>query len=233
MEESMNLIEKALAEGRSALSEHESKQLLSSFGIPVTHEVIARDAAEAASLASGIGFPVVLKASGAGLSHKTEVGGVALNLGNEHEVRKEGERLLKIRGSEGLLVQEMVKGSREIVCGLMRDPQFGVCVMFGIGGILTEVLEDIVFRIAPLTPADSRDMIAEIRGRKIVEPFRGEAAADLDVLCRTLVALGEIGLRHEEVIGVDINPLKIRPDGKPVAVDALVVLRARSPLPAA
>ena len=174
-----------------------------------------------------------MKASGAGLSHKTEVGGVALNLGNEHEVRREGERLLKIKGSEGLLVQEMVKGSREIVCGLMRDPQFGVCVMFGIGGILTEVLEDIVFRIAPLTPADSRDMIAEIRGRKIVEPFRGEAAADLDVLCRTLVALGEIGLRHEEVIGVDINPLKIRPDGKPVAVDALVVLGARSPLPAA
>ena len=115
----------------------------------------------------------------------------------------------------------------------MRDPQFGVCVMFGIGGILTEVLEDIVFRIAPLTPADSRDMIAEIRGRKIVEPFRAEAAADLDVLSRTLVALGEIGLRHEEVIGVDINPLKIRPDGKPVAVDALVVLGARSPLRAA
>ena len=223
MEESMNLIEKALAERRSALSEHESKQLLSSFGIPVTHEVIARDAAEAASLASEIGFPVVLKASGASLSHKTEVGGVALNLGNEQEVRQEGERLLKIR-AEGLLVQEMVKGGREIVCGLMRDPQFGVCVMFGIGGILTEVLEDIVFRIAPLTIADSRDMIAEIRGRKIVEPFRGEAAADLDVLCRTLVALGEIGLQHEQVIGVDINPLKIRPNGKPVAVDALVVL---------
>jgi acetyl-CoA synthetase (ADP-forming) len=226
MEESMNLIEKALAEGRSALSEHESKQLLSSFGIPVTHEVIARDAAEAATLALGIGFPVVLKASGAGLSHKTEVGGVALNLGNEHEVRKEGERLLKIKGCEGLLVQEMVKGGREIVCGLLRDPQFGVCVMFGIGGILTEVLEDIVFRIAPLTVADSRDMIAQIRAAKIVGPFRGEAAADLDLLCKTLVALGEIGIQHEEVIEVDINPLIIRADGKAVAVDALVVLGA-------
>ena len=229
----MNMIEKALAEGRSTLNEHESKQLLSSFGIPVTNEVIAQDAAEAASSAATIGFPVVLKASGASLSHKTEVGGVALNIGTEAEVRKEGERLLKIPGCDALLVQEMVKGGREIVCGLMRDPQFGVCVMFGIGGILTEVLEDIVFRIAPLTTADSRDMIAEIRGRKIVEPFRGEAAVDLDVLCRTLVALGEIGLQHEEVIGVDINPLKIRPDGKPVAVDALVVLSARSPLPAA
>ena len=222
----MNLIDKALAEGRSALSEYESKRLLSSFGIPVTHEAIARDAAEAASLASGIGFPVVLKASGARISHKTEVGGVALNLRTEQEVRKEGERLLRIEGTEGLLVQEMVKGAREIVCGLMRDPNFGVCVMFGIGGILTEILEDIVFRVAPLTLEDSADMISEIRGRKIVEPFRGEAAADLEVLCATLVALGEIGLRHKEVVGVDINPLKIRPNGQPVAVDALVILAA-------
>ncbi len=176
----MNMIEKALAEGRSALTEHESKELLSSFGIPVTNEVIARDAAEAASSAATIGFPVVLKASGASLSHKTEVGGVALNLRTGEEVRKEGERLLKIPGCEALLVQEMVKGGREIVCGLMRDTQFGPCVMFGIGGILTEVLEDIVFRIAPLTLSDARDMVAEIRGKKMVEPFRGEGAADMD-----------------------------------------------------
>ncbi|MGC9965160.1 MAG: acetate--CoA ligase family protein [Syntrophobacteraceae bacterium] len=227
----MNLIDKALAEGRSALSEHESKLLLSSFGIPVTREFIARDAAEAVALASGIGFPVVLKASGAAITHKTELGGVALNLGTEQEVRKEGERLLKIKGTQGLLVQEMVKGAREIVCGLMRDPAFGVCVMFGIGGILTEVLEDIVFRVAPLTLADSVDMISQIRAKKIIEPFRGEAAVDLDVLCGTLVALGEIGLQHKEVVGVDINPLKIRPNGQPVAVDALVILSAGAPVP--
>lgn len=141
-------------------------------------------------------------------------------------MRKEGERLLKIPGCEALLVQEMVNGGREIVCGLMRDPQFGVCVMFGIGGILTEILEDIVFRIAPLTLADARDMIAEIRGAKIVEPFRGEGAADMDVLCKTLVALGEIGIKYDDVLEVDINPLKIRPNGKPVAVDALVSLKA-------
>ena len=223
----MNMIQKALAEGRSALSEHESKELLSSFGIPVTSEVIARDAVEAASAAAVlVGFPVVLKASGASLSHKTEVGGVALNLWTGEEVRKEGERLLKIPGCEALLVQEMVKGGREIVCGLMRDTQFGPCVMFGIGGILTEVLEDIVFRIAPLTLSDARDMVAEIRGTKIVEPFRGEGAADMDQLCQTLVALGEIGIKYGDVLEIDINPLKIRPNGKPVAVDALVVLKA-------
>lgn len=228
----MNLIEKAVAEGRPVLNEHESKQLLSGFGIPVTREFLAGDITGAVSAASEIGFPVVLKVSGASLSHKTEVGGVALNLGTEREVGKEAERLFAIEGCDGLLVQEMVKGTREIACGLIRDPQFGVCVMFGIGGVLTEILEDIVFRVAPLTVADAREMIEEIRGKKIVRPFRGEAAADLDVLCATLTALGEIGLRHEEVTEIDINPMMIRPNGQPVAVDALVVLGA-GPVPAA
>lgn len=221
----MEVIRKARAEGRSALSEHESKQLLAEFGIPVTVETLADDAAAAAEAAVRIGFPVVLKASGATLLHKTEVQGVVVNLRNTEDVAREAEGLLRIPGCEAVLVQEMVKGGRELVCGLIRDPQFGPCVMFGIGGILTEVIEDIVFRLAPLTPGDARDMAAEIRGRKIVGPFRGEAAADLDMLAHTLVALGSIGLRHDEVIEIDVNPLKIRPDGKPVAVDALVVLR--------
>jgi acetate---CoA ligase (ADP-forming) subunit beta len=225
MEESMELIRKARAEGRSALSEYESKQFLAGFGIPVTVETLAGDAEAAAAAAARIGFPVVLKASGATLLHKTEVQGVVLNLRDAQDVAREAEGLLRIPGCEALLVQEMVKGGRELVCGLIRDPQFGPCVMFGIGGILTEVIEDIVFRLAPLTPRDARDMAAEIRGRKIVGPFRGEAAVDLDMLAHTLVALGSIGLQHEEVLEIDVNPLKIRPDGKPVAVDALVVLQ--------
>jgi acyl-CoA synthetase (NDP forming) len=229
----MDLIYKAIAEGRSALSEHESKQLLAGFGIPVTSEIVALDADEAVLSAAKIGFPVVLKASGASLSHKTDVGGVALNIGTGPEVRKEAERLLKVPGCEALLVQEMVGGGREMVCGLTRDPQFGPCVMFGIGGILTEVFEDIVFRVAPLSLSDARDMVAEIRGTKIVGPFRGEEAADMDALCQTLVALGEIAIRYNEVFEVDINPLKLRPNGKPVAVDALVVLKAPGSPPAA
>jgi acetyl-CoA synthetase (ADP-forming) len=221
----MDLIAKALGKGQSSLDEHESKQFLAGYGIPVSEEVIAEDALSAASHAERIGFPVVLKVSGESLSHKTEVGGVVLNLRNQHDVIREGERLMKTPGCEALLVQEMVRGGREIVCGMVRDPQFGPCVMFGIGGILTEVLEDIVFRMAPLTARDARDMMSEIRGRKIIEPFRGESAADVDALVQTLVSLGEIGARCEEVLEVDINPMKIRPDGKPVAVDALVVLK--------
>lgn len=226
MKSSSNLIQKALAKGQAALSEYDSKRFLSSFGIPVCRETMVSDADSAASKAAKIGFPVVLKACGTHLTHKTEAGGVVLNLRGKGEVKKEGQRLLKIKESEGLLVQEMVPGHRELVCGLTRDSQLGPCVMFGLGGVLTEVLEDVVFRIAPLTSWDAKEMIQEIRSRKILGPFRGEDAVDLDALSQTLVALGEIGLQYEEVAEIDINPLKIRQNGKPVSVDALIVLKS-------
>jgi succinyl-CoA synthetase beta subunit len=225
MRSSSNLIQEALAKGQSALSEYESKRFLSHFGIPVCQETIVSDADSAASEATKIGFPVVLKACGTHLTHKTEAGGVVLNLRGKGEVKKAGQRLLKINGCEVLLVQEMVLGHRELVCGLTRDSQLGPCVMFGLGGVLTEVLKDVVFRIAPLTSWDAKEMIQEIRSQKILDPFRGEDAVDMEVLSRTLVALGEIGLQYEEVAAVDINPLKIRQNGKPVSVDALIVFK--------
>ena len=225
MKKPLNLIKEALERGQLALSEYDSKRFLSQFGIPVCREAIAPDADSAAAEAAKIGFPVVLKACGTNLTHKTEAAGVVLNLRSGEEVKKESRRLVKIRGCETLLVQEMVQGHRELVCGLTKDPQLGPCVMFGLGGVLTEVLEDVVFRIAPLTSWDAKEMIQEIRSRKILEPFRGEYAVDLEVLSQTLLALGEIGLQYEEVAGVDINPLKIRRNGKPVSVDALVVLK--------
>ena len=221
----MNLLKEALAKGQAALNEFDSKQFLSAFDIPVCREVLAENPDAAATEARKIGYPVVLKVSGADLAHKTEVGGIVLNLKNIRDVRKEGLRLMRIRGCEALLVQEMVKGARELVCGLTRDPQLGPCVMFGLGGIFTEVLDDVAFRIAPLTPVDAREMIGEIRARKILDPFRGESAIDQDLLCRILVSLGRIGVEYENVSAIDINPLKVRPDGKPVAVDALVILR--------
>lgn len=221
----MDMIQGALARGQSVLSEYDSKRFLSCYGIPVSREMIAGNADSAVAEAVKIGFPVVLKASGAQLFHKTEIGGIALNLGSIEEVKKEGERLLKIQGCDALLVQEMVKGARELVCGLTRDPQLGPCVMFGLGGIFTEILDDVTFRIAPLTSWDVREMMQEIRSRKIIEPFRGEAAVDIDILSKTLVVLGEIGLQFVEISEIDINPLKIRSDGKPVAVDVLIVLK--------
>ena len=221
----MNLLKEALAKGQATLSEYDSKRFLSSFGIPVCREALAETPDAAAAEARKIGYPIVLKASGAELAHKTEVGGIALNLKNIRDVRKEGLRLMKIRGCEALLVQEMVKGARELVCGLTRDPQLGPCVMFGLGGVFTEVLDDVAFRIAPLKIGDAREMIGEIRARKMLDPFRGEAAIDREILCQILVSLGRIGLEYESISAIDINPLKVRSDGKPVAVDALIVLR--------
>ena len=119
----------------------------------------------------------------------------------------------------------MISGERELVCGFTRDEQFGPCVMFGFGGIFTELINDAVFRIAPLTAGDALEMVRELRTQKLTDSFRGQAAVDMDALSKVLVALGEIALQFEKVLQIDINPLKIRPDGKLVAVDALVVLQ--------
>jgi len=226
----MNLIGTALARGRSALDEYEAKRFLAGFGIPVSREIFVAEEAAAIDAAQEIGFPVALKAAGERIQHKTELGAVSLNLKSEGEIRGEARRLLAIAGCEGLLVQEMVRGERELVCGLTRDDRFGPCVMFGLGGIFTELIDDGVFRVAPLTIGDAREMMDTIRTAKILQAFRGQPPADREALARIIVAVGEIGCRHDDVREIDINPIKIRPDGTPVAVDALVAIRS---LPAA
>jgi acyl-CoA synthetase (NDP forming) len=223
--EATEIIEKAIADGQRALNEYDAKRFLSCFGIPVNREVIAHNVDSAASHAEKIGFPVVLKACGPRLFHKTEVGGVVLNLGTAEQVREAGERLMNIDGCQELLVQEMISGDRELVCGFTRDERFGPCVMFGFGGIFTELIDDAVFRIAPLTAGDVLEMTRELRTQKLTDSFRGQAAVDMEMLSKILVALGEISLQFEKVLQIDINPLIIRPNGKLVAVDALVVLQ--------
>ena len=220
----MNPLDEALGKGQSALNEYQAKQVLAGFGVPTCREALARDPEQAVAEAARIGFPVVLKAAGATLLHKTEVGGVALNLKSPAEVKEQASRLLKIPGCETLLVQEMIQGDRELVCGLTRDAQFGPCVMFGLGGVLTEVLGDTVFRVAPLTLADAAEMMGEIRGVKFLGPFRGQQPADKAALAKIQVALGAIALQHEAIRAIDLNPVKIRPDGSLVAVDALISL---------
>ena len=212
--------------GADTLSEFESKRLLARYGIPVTREGVVESERDAAAKAAEIGYPVVLKGCGAAVSHKTELNLVFLNLSDESQVRRAFKDLAARRdlGVEGVLVQEMVRGGRELLAGLVRDEQLGPCVMFGLGGILAEVLEDVSFRVAPLSRWDAMDMMDEIRGRKILDAFRGEPPADREVLADVLRSLGQIGLDHDEVREIDINPLKLV-GGKPVAVDALVVRR--------
>jgi acetyl-CoA synthetase (ADP-forming) len=136
-------------------------------------------------------------------------------------------RALEERGKgelDGILVQQMVKGEREFVAGLIRDPQFGPCVMFGLGGIFTEVLKDVTFRVAPLEKRDAYEMMDEIRARKLLDAFRGKPAVNREALADALINLGRIGMENEEIAEIDINPIKVS-DDMPIAVDALVVLR--------
>jgi succinyl-CoA synthetase beta subunit len=222
-----DLIQSALHRGQRVLSEYESKKLLSLYNIPVTREKLCHRADEAVSTADGLGFPVVLKACSAELMHKSERGCIELNLRNKSDVREAYDRIIRSVDLEleGVLVQEMVPGQRELVVGLNRDPQFGPCVMLGIGGIMTEVFQDTVFRMAPFDMIEAKDMTEELRFKKILGSFRGQKPVDMDVLCRTLIAVGQLGLELETVSELDINPMIITPEGRLVAVDALVVLR--------
>ena len=220
----MEIIEKALAQGRNMLSEYESKQVLSAYGIPVTREALVNDLNGLKAAAGQIGYPLVLKGCSPEIAHKTEKGLIKVDIRNEAEAVSALEEIMGQmgRGPE-ILVQEMVKGQRELVIGLTRDPQFGPCVMFGLGGIFTEILKDISFRIAPLEKRDALEMMHDIKGHKILEAVRGMEAADLDALADILVKEGQIGMENEKVKEIDINPV-ILSGSKPVAVDALVVL---------
>ena len=220
-------IRAALDKGQPALSEYQSKKLLSTYGIPITQEELTNSADEAVSAAEVIGPPVVLKACSPELMHKSETGLIELNLRDEKDVRDAYERITTATDLEldGVLVQEMVPGQRELVLGLTRDPQFGPCIMLGLGGIMTEVFKDTVFRMAPIDMIEANDMTQELRSRAILDAFRGQEPADLDALCRSLIAIGKIGLELESISEIDINPLIIDPKGHLKAADALVILK--------
>ena len=222
----MEIIQKVLGEGRHVLSEYESKLLLAQYGIPVTREIVVEDETDLISAARDIGYPLVLKGCSSEISHKTETNIIQLDIRTDEEATTAFRQIkANMNGrSGGVLVQEMIRGQRELMAGLTRDPQFGPCVMFGLGGIFTEILKDVSFRLAPLKHVDALDMMQEIKGRKILEAVRGMEPVDADMLAQVLIKLGDIGVENDPIKEIDINPLIIR-GGKPVAVDALVVLR--------
>jgi len=224
-EKQMKIIEDALREGRSRLSEYESKLILASYGLPVTAEILASTPGELRQAAAQIGYPLVIKACSADMAHKTEKGLIRLDIRNDAEALTAFDEIAaQMNGAaKTVLVQQMIRGQRELVIGLTRDPQFGPCVMFGLGGIFTEVLNDTVFRVAPLEKHDALDMMQEIKAHKILEALRGLEAVNREILADMLITVGRIGLEHESIKEIDINPLIIS-KGQPVAVDALVVL---------
>jgi acyl-CoA synthetase (NDP forming) len=216
------------------LSEAASKQLLARYGVPVLDERTAVDADGAAAAAGALGYPAVVKLCGEAISHKTERGLVRLGLHDATAVRTAAVELLAAAGPDDgpveLLIAPMVRGARELIAGLVRDPQFGPCVMFGVGGVLAEALGDVAFRLVPLTDLDAGDLLDDLATQKLLETFRGEPAVDRTAVATTLVGLSRLAQDRPDVAAVDLNPLIVA-DGKPIAVDALVELDT-TPAPA-
>ena len=225
----------AVAPHHSTLSEAASKQILAGYGVPFARELVVRTAAEAVAAAEDIGYPVVVKLGGDSIAHKTERGLVRLRLGDAAQVENAASELLsKATADDGevhLLVAEMVSGSRELIAGLLVDPQFGPTVMLGIGGILAEAIADVTFRPVPVSPDQAGEMVDSLRTQKILGEFRGEAAVDRDSLVACLTALSAVATGRDDIVSVDINPLIVKPSGKVVAVDALVETGARPGTP--
>jgi len=221
----LKIIQQAIAKGQKTLSEYESRLVIESAGVFVAAAALAKTKDEAIEEAEKIGYPVVMKGCSPELAHKTEAGMVALNICSSEEVAQVFDELTgKIKNLDGVLIEKMVRGNREFVIGLSHDPQFGPCVMFGLGGIFTEALKDVTFRVAPLSMEDALEMINEIKTKKLLGEFRGSPAVDRSALAKALVGVGDLGIKYDSIAEIDINPLIICGD-KPVAVDALMVLK--------
>ena len=219
---------------RSALSESESKQLIAAWGVPVSMEVVAKDAEGAVKAAEKIGYPVVLKSDSSDIPHKTEAGVVRLNLRNADEVRAAHAAILSNAKQHapkatlnGVLVQEMVSGGVEVIVGVSYDAQLGPTLLFGTGGVMVEVYQDVAMRHCPITPTEAHDMIAEVKGAKLLQGFRGKPACDIDALADVLVKVSHLAVNLNGALAeLDINPLLVLPKGQGVkAVDALVALK--------
>ncbi len=225
-----SVLGEARAEGRTLLNEVEAKQILRDAGIAATAATLATSAAEARQQADAMGYPVVLKVVSPDIAHKSDVGGVKLNLADGNAVAaafdeimanaKKAEPNARIKG---VAVQQMAKQGTEVIVGMTTDPQFGPVMMFGLGGIMVEVLKDVSFRLVPLTDKDAGQMIGEIKGKPILDGVRGQPAADLAALRATMVKVSELVERHPEIRELDLNPVFAYPDGA-LAVDARIVV---------
>ncbi len=226
----MEIIETAKARGQDILTEIEAKKVLDAAGIPVVETQLATSGEEAMLISARLGFPVVLKISSIDIIHKTEVGGVTLNLATAEEVARAYEQMLKSAmerypGSRigGVTVQKMIGGGVEVVIGMTRDPQFGPMIMFGLGGIFVEILKDVSFRIVPLTEDDAYEMLSEIKGRALLEGARGTMPVDKKALVEILLKLSHLIEENPEIKELDINPI-IADDRGAIAVDARIAL---------
>jgi len=224
------IIDEARSEGRTVLTEIEAKQLIEQAGISVVDTKLATSKEEAISISRKFGFPVVLKIASPDIVHKTDVGGVKLGLETAKQVGKAYEDILQaVRQKhpqariQGVAVQRMARPGVEVIIGMSKDDQFGPVIMFGLGGIMVEVLKDVSFGIVPLAKRDAAEMIREINGYPLLEGYRGQEAVDVSHLEELLLRVSEFVEQNPEISELDLNPIFAYSDGA-VAVDARVVL---------
>jgi len=228
------IIDRAESEGRSLLTERESKELLKQAGVSVIDTNLATSREEAISISRRFGFPVVLKIASPDIVHKSDTGGVKLGLKTSKQVGKAYDDILRTISQknpqaliQGVSVQKMARPGVEVIIGMSKDAQFGPVLMFGLGGILVEILKDVSFRIVPLTRRDAGEMIREIKGYPLLEGYRGQEPVDVSNLEELLLKVSDFVEQNPEVKELDLNPIFAYSDGA-VAVDARVILETTS-----
>ena len=226
------ILARARQENRAVLTEIEAKQLLTEAGIECTETRLATTNDAALRLSEEFGYPVVLKVSSVDITHKSDAGGVKVNLKNKVEVENAFDAIMRSCKAavptariEGVSVQRMARPGVEVIMGMTKDPSFGPVIMFGLGGIFVEVLKDVAFRIVPIEKADAEEMINEIKGRKLLEGYRGQEPADVARLQQMLLKLSGFVNTTPEIEEIDMNPVFAYEDGA-VVVDARVILSA-------
>jgi len=224
------VIDRAKSEGRSVLTETEAKELLKQGGVSVVDTKLATSKEEAISISQQLGFPIVLKIASSDVVHKSDAGGVKLGLKTSKQVGKAYDDILKAIKQQypeakiqGVSVQSMARPGVEVIIGMSKDAQFGPVLMFGLGGVLVEILKDVSFRIVPLTKRDAREMIREIKGYPLLEGYRGQEPVDVDNLEELVLKVSNFVEQHPEVDELDLNPIFAYSDGA-VAVDARIIL---------
>jgi acetyl-CoA synthetase (ADP-forming) len=232
-ENALKIIKSAYEDGRNFLLEHEAKSICRLYGIPTTLFRVVRNVDEALQVAKEIGYPVVIKIISRDIIHKSDVGGVVVNIGSDEEVVNACEiiknNILKHNPNariDGFLVEKMAQPTTEVIVGMIKDSQFGPAIMFGLGGIFVEVLKDVSFRVVPLTRYDAEEMIKEIKAYPILKGIRGRPPADIEALINIILNVSKMSFEISEINQIDLNPIFTYPKGA-ITVDARIILEKR------
>ena len=224
------ILKRVAEDGRKILLENEAKSVCMEYGIPVAKFKLAKSEVEAVKAAEEIGYPIVLKVVSPDIVHKSDVGGVILNLKNSRDVQSAYKQILKnvkVKKEEakilGVLVQEMAPPSTEVIVGTIKDPQFGHALMFGLGGVFVEVLKDVTFKIAPVTEAEAREMITEVKAYPLLRGYRNMPPADIDAIVHILLNTSRLVMENPKIKELDLNPIIVYEKGAKT-VDARIIL---------